>query len=103
MRQAVDVPKAYVLVDMRVTDPDRYARYREMSGPAVAAYGGRFLARGGATEVLEGDRVPNRVVVIEFPDMAAARTWYDSPEYREARAAREGVANGYFVLVEGAD
>lgn len=99
----MDVPKAYVLVDIEVTDPVAYAKYQSLSGPAAAAYGGRFVVRGGATEVLEGDRVPNRVVVIEFPDMATARTWYDSPEYREARAARADCARGQLVLVEGVE
>jgi uncharacterized protein (DUF1330 family) len=67
----------------------------------VEAAGGRYLARGGATEVLEGDRVPNRTVILEFPDLAAARAWYDSPAYREARDVREGAAIGSFIAVEG--
>lgn len=100
---ALPVPKAYVIVDIEVTDPVQYEAYRKLSGPAAAAYGGRFIVRGGATEVLEGDRVPHRVVVLEFPDVAAARAWYDSPEYREARAARENAARGSLVLVEGAE
>jgi uncharacterized protein (DUF1330 family) len=95
------VPKAYVIVDMSVTDPERYAAYRELAGPAVEAAGGRYLARGGATEVLEGDRVPNRIVILEFPDLAAARAWYDSPAYVEARGVREGAATGSFIAVEG--
>jgi uncharacterized protein (DUF1330 family) len=97
------MPKAYVLVDVEVTDPAAYENYRKLSGPAAAAYGGRFIVRGGETEVLEGDRVPHRVVVLEFPDADAARAWYDSPEYREARAARANAAHGSFVLVEGAE
>jgi uncharacterized protein (DUF1330 family) len=52
--------------------------------------------------VLEGDRVPNRIVILEFDDLAAARAWYDSPQYVEARAAREGAAVGSFIAVEGA-
>lgn len=95
------MPKAYVIVDMEVRDPVAYEEYRRLSGPAVEAAGGRFLARGGATEVLEGDRVPNRTVLLEFPDADAARAWYDSDLYRAARAARAGCATGSFVLVEG--
>jgi uncharacterized protein (DUF1330 family) len=95
------MPKAYVLVDVFVSDPDAYERYRALSGPAVEAHGGRFVVRGGAAEVLEGDRVPNRLVVLEFPDADTARRWYHSPEYAEARAARAGAATGSFVLVEG--
>jgi len=95
------MPKAYVIVDIDVTDPDRYAAYRELAAPAVEAAGGRYLARGGATEVLEGDRVPHRIVVLEFPDMQAARAWYDSPAYRAARTVRDGAAVGSFIAVEG--
>jgi uncharacterized protein (DUF1330 family) len=97
------MPKAYVIVDMDVTDPARYAAdYVPLSGPAVEAAGGHYLARGGTTEVLEGDRQPHRTVIIEFPSFDAAKAWYDSPAYREARAAREGAAVGSFIVVEGA-
>jgi uncharacterized protein (DUF1330 family) len=92
---------AYVLVDVEVTDAEQYDRYRHLAGPSVEQYGGRYLARGGACEVLEGDRVPNRLVVLEFPDADAARRWYHSPEYGEARAIRDGAAIGSFILVEG--
>ena len=95
------MPKAYVVVDMEITDPERYAPYREAAAPAVAAAGGRYLARGGATEVLEGDREPHRMVILEFPDMDAARSWYDSPAYREARRLRADAATGSFIAVEG--
>jgi uncharacterized protein (DUF1330 family) len=96
------MPKAYVIVDMDVTDPARYAaEYVPRSGPAVEASGGRFLVRGGASEVLEGDVEPHRTVIIEFDSVDAAKGWYDSPAYRQARAAREGAAIGSFIVVEG--
>lgn len=95
------MPKTYVIVDMDVTDPEKYESYRALAAPAVEAGGGRYLARGGACEVLEGDRIPNRVVILEFPDMDAARAWYHSPQYVEARAARDGAATGSFIAVEG--
>jgi uncharacterized protein (DUF1330 family) len=95
------MPKAYVIADIEVTDPEQYVRYRELSGPAVEAAGGRFLVRGGATDVLEGDRVPNRIVILEFADLQAARQWYESPRYVEARAAREGAAVASVIAVEG--
>ena len=66
------MPKAYVIVDMNVTDPERYAAYRELAAPTVEAAGGRYLARGGAAEVFEGDRVPHRTVILEFSDMQSA-------------------------------
>lgn len=95
------MPKAYVIVDMEVTDPEAYERYRALAAPAVEAAGGRYIVRGGTTEVLEGDRVPNRVVVLEFADMAAATAWYHSPAYAEARDARAGAAIGSLIAVEG--
>lgn len=95
------MPKAYVLVDMQVTDPEQYRGYMALSGPAVEAAGGRYLARGGPTEVLEGERQPNRTVILEFDDAEAARAWYGSERYRQARAAREGAAIGSLILVEG--
>jgi uncharacterized protein (DUF1330 family) len=97
------MPNAYVICDIDVTDSVAYEEYKKLSLPAVLAHGGRFVVRGGATEVLEGERQPHRVVVLEFPSMDAARTWYDSPEYREARAARQGAAVASFIAVEGAE
>jgi uncharacterized protein (DUF1330 family) len=93
---------AYVLVDVEVTDPERYEEYKALGAASVEQHGGRYVVRGGAAEVLEGDRIPNRLVVLEFPDIETARRWYDSPEYRSARAARAGAATGTFILVEGA-
>ena len=92
---------AYVLVDMDVTDPERYEDYKARAGPSVEQYGGTYIVRGGEWEVLEGERVPNRVVVLEFPDAEAARRWYTSSEYSAARAVRAGAATGSLILVEG--
>jgi len=92
---------AYVLVDVDVTDAARYDEYRPMAAASVEQYGGRYLARGGATEVFEGDRVPNRLVVLEFPDADAAKAWYHSDEYGAAKATRAGAATGSFILVDG--
>lgn len=92
---------AYVLVDMDITDPVQYEEYRALAGPSVTQYGGRYLVRGGASEVLEGDRVPNRIVMLEFRDTDAARRWYTSPEYTAARARRADAATGSFIVVEG--
>jgi uncharacterized protein (DUF1330 family) len=92
---------AYVLVDCVVTDPARYEIYKTLAPPAITKYGGRYLVRGGVTQQLEGDVQPNRIVVLEFPDIETARRFYDSPEYRAARAARAGAAKMNMVLVEG--
>ena len=92
---------AYVLVDVNVTDPDRYDEYRPLAAASVEQYGGRYVVRGGASHVLEGERVPGRLVVLEFPDADTARRWYDSPEYRDARDVRAGAATGSFIVVDG--
>jgi uncharacterized protein (DUF1330 family) len=92
---------AYVLVDCDVTDPMRYEEYRKLAPAAIAKYGGRYLVRGGATKVLEGTWQPKRVVVLEFPDVAAVQRFYDSPEYHAARTVRADAATMNLVVVEG--
>lgn len=92
---------AYLIADVEITDPAKYEAYRQLTPGAIARYGGRFVARGGETVNLEGGWAPSRVVVIEFPSLDAVRTFYDSPEYREARQARAGAANMRMVAVEG--
>jgi uncharacterized protein (DUF1330 family) len=92
---------AYVLVDAKVTDPAQYEEYRKVAPAAIARYGGRYLVRGGATTVLEGEWQPNRIVVLEFPDADAARRFYESPEYRAARALRAGAAAMNVIVVDG--
>lgn len=92
---------AYVINDMEVTDPQLFEEYKKLSPPTVAQYGGKFLARGGRTEPLEGDWSPRRLVILEFPSVAQARAWIDSPEYAPARRLRELSANSNLILVEG--
>jgi uncharacterized protein (DUF1330 family) len=92
---------AYLLVDIGVTDPTRYEDYKRLAQAAVAHHGGRYLVRGGETVVLEGTWQPNRVVVLEFPDLQRARAFYDSPEYRAARKARAGAATMNMIAVAG--
>jgi len=92
---------AYVVLDIEVTDPEKFARYRELAPPAIAAYGGRYLARGGATEVLEGSPSLHRVVVLEFPAMERAKAWLESPEYREARELRRASATTHAFVTQG--
>jgi len=92
---------AYLIVDCEVTDPERYERYKQLAPPAIAKFGGRYLARGGEITRLEGDWQPHRIVVLEFPDAQTAKRFYESPEYRAARAERAGAANMNMILVEG--
>ncbi|HST64798.1 MAG TPA: DUF1330 domain-containing protein [Mycobacteriales bacterium] len=93
---------AYVIVETDVTDPEQYERYKAASPGAIAAGGGRFLARGGELDVLEGDWRPSRLVVLEFADLAAARDWYESEVYQQAKSLRDGAARLRMVAVEGA-
>jgi uncharacterized protein (DUF1330 family) len=93
---------AYVIADIRVTDPAAYERYRPLAAASVARFGGRFLARGGKAVLLEGVSAPERIVVIEFPDTAVAQRWYDSEEYQAALELRQAASQGRLILVEGA-
>ncbi len=93
---------AYVIGDVReVRDPDALAEYRRRNTDAVARHGGRFVVRGGELEVLEGEWPTTRIVVIEFPDMAAARGWYESDEYAPLKALRRQASDTNLVIVEG--
>ena len=92
--------KAYWIAHVTVTDPAAYTGYQALAPAAFAAHGARFLARGGAHQVMEGP-VLERHVVIEFPSLAAARACYHSPEYQAAKARRDGAAMAHVVIVEG--
>ena len=94
------MPKGYVIARVDITNPDAYARYAPEAGKAIAAHGGRILARGGRHEALEGP-ARARNVVIEFDSYDAARTYYYSAGYQAAKALRAGAAEAELVLVEG--
>lgn len=93
---------AYMIGDIEVLDAERYPDYARQAAPTVARYGGRYLARGGRTVVKEGDAPAHRVVILEFPSLAQALAWYESEEYRPARALRQEYARSRIVFVEGA-
>jgi len=95
------MPKGYVISRVDITDPEAYGRYRDAGAKAIAKHGGRILARGGRWEALEGP-ARARNVIIEFDSYDAARAYYYSPEYQQARALRDGAAQIEMVLVEGA-
>ena len=92
---------AYVVVDIEISDPEKMAAYRDLAAVAVTKFGGRYLARGGKTEVLEGKWRPERLVLLEFPSAAVARSFYDSPEYAAARRVRAGAGRFDMLLIEG--
>ena len=92
---------AYVIAKVRITDESGYAVYREMVGPTVEASGGRFLARGGRAQTLEGSGAPGRVIVLEFPDYEQALSWHESNEYAPAKRQRQSSSEAELILVEG--
>ncbi len=96
------MPVAYLIVEMHITDPERYKAYMAQAPAAVRAAGGEYLVRGGRHETLEGDWKPHRVAMLRFPSYEAARAFYDGEMYKAARAHRAGTTE-YFnmVLVEG--
>lgn len=95
--------KGYLVVHLDVTDPEMFERYRAKVPATIAQYGGKYLIRGGAMETMEGDALPPRTVVLEFPSVEQARTWYHSPEYQEIIGLRLGASTGQAQLVEGVD
>ena len=93
---------AYVIASVtEAWDQDALVQYREGNTEAVAKHGGRFVARGGRHEILEGDYAPLRVVIIEFPDLGAARGWYESDDYAPLRELRRGASKTDIYVVEG--
>jgi uncharacterized protein (DUF1330 family) len=92
---------AYVIVDINVTDPVQYEEYKQLAPAAVARYGGKYLARGGAVEVLEGGWAPNRLVILEFESIERAKEWLESPEYQDAKQIRHRAASSNMVAIAG--
>ena len=92
---------AYLIVDVEVRDHDAYEEYRGQVPASLLPYEGRFIVRGGATETLEGDWRPGRIIVIEFPTAERAKAWWRSTEYQDAKAMRQRAASTRMILVEG--
>ncbi len=92
---------AYLIAEIEVTDPALYERYKPLAAAAIAAGGGRYLVRGGETVALEGAAPAGRLVILEFPSAAAARAFYDGPDYAEARRIRERAAKSRVIIADG--
>ena len=92
---------AYFVAELETTNPAGMEPYRAAVPATIAQYGGRFLTRGGATELLEGAPEPRRIVILEFPDAAAAKRWYNSPEYQKILPMRLANSTGRAFIVEG--
>ncbi len=92
---------AYIVLDIDVTDATRYPDYAKAAGPTVEQFGGRYLARGGRAEALEGSVDPKRVVILEFPTYERAQAWWTSAEYREPKLIRQSAARSDTLIVDG--
>jgi uncharacterized protein (DUF1330 family) len=92
---------AYIVVDIHVKDPALFEEYKKLSPQTLAQYGGKYLVRGGAVEILEGKWNPDRLVILEFESVEQAKIWYNSPEYSHAKSFRIHSADGEMVLAEG--
>jgi uncharacterized protein (DUF1330 family) len=94
--------KGYVLAEVEITNPEGYREYSAQVPDTIAKYGGQFLVRGGAAEILEGDWPQRRRVLIEFPSVDAAKRWWNSTEYAHPKALRRANSQGRLILMEGA-
>lgn len=95
------MPSAYLIANVSVTNPVQYEDYKKWSSAAMQAHGAEVCVRGGAVEVLEGDWSPDRLVVLKFPTIDAAKAFNALPEYGKARASRQGAAIMRMVVVDG--
>lgn len=92
---------AYVIANVKITNPERYAQYVQLTPASVLPFGGRFIARGGRAEKLEGTIEANRIVILEFDSFERARAWYDSEGYRHAKELRQSASVSSLILVDG--
>ena len=93
---------AYMIADVRdARDQEALVEYRRGNTDSVARHGGRFIVRGGAMELLEGEWDTRRIVIAEFSDMAAARGWYESDDYAPLKALRQSASATNIILVDG--
>jgi uncharacterized protein (DUF1330 family) len=92
---------AYVIFEIDVSDPEKYEEYKKLAFKSVTAHGGKYIVRGGSSDIFEGDWSPKRVVVLEFENMALAREWYRSPDYQEAKQIRLQASTANMICVEG--
>jgi uncharacterized protein (DUF1330 family) len=92
---------AYVIADIEILDSEGFEEYRRLVPATIAAHGGRYLARGGATEVLEGSWSLKRCIIVEFPDMQRFKAWWSSPEYEPLRVIRQRTTKSHIVVTQG--
>lgn len=95
--------KAYVIVDVKINDPQRYEDYKKLTPASLKPFDGKFIVRGGSSETFEGDWQPGRIVVIEFPSPEKAKAWWSSDIYAPAKALRQATAFTKMIVVEGVE
>jgi uncharacterized protein (DUF1330 family) len=93
--------KGYVVVDIEILDQARFDKYRQIAASSIQQYGGNYVVRGGRIDLLEGDRKPKRLTIVEFESPERAKAWYDSPEYAPAKQIRQEASRGEILIVEG--
>ncbi|CAN5399496.1 DUF1330 domain-containing protein [soil metagenome] len=93
--------KAYIIVDVDINDPVQYEDYKKLTPPSLIPFEGKFIVRGAPTETLEGDWKPNRLVILEFPSLEKAKSWWSSDTYAPAKALRQAIAHTQMIMVEG--
>ena len=92
---------AYVIADVEVTNPELFEEYRKLVPATVEAFGGRYIVRGGDSEVVEGDWTPSRTVVIEFESFEQAKAWHSSEMYAGPKQMRIDSTNSSVIIVDG--
>lgn len=92
---------AYIIVEINIKDPAEYEEYKKLTPATLAAHNGKFIVRGGTTEILEGEWEPGRIVILEFPSMEQAKKWWSSEEYAPAKLIRQNCSDTKMILVDG--
>ena len=92
---------AYIIVDVKIYDPERYEDYKKLTPASLVPFEGKFIVRGGVTETLEGDWDPGRIVMLQFPSAEKAKAWWSSDSYAPAKALRQATSVTKMILVEG--
>lgn len=92
---------AYIIVDVNITNPQRYEDYKKLTPGSLLPFEGKFIVRGGTAETLEGDWQPGRIVVLQFPSMEKAKAWWSSEGYAPAKALRQATSITRMIMVDG--
>ena len=92
---------AYIVVEVNIIKPERYEEYKAMATASIKKYGGKYIVRGGNSELIEGDQPLHRIVILEFESMEQGLAWYHSEDYKEGRELRNAITESRMYIVEG--